>query len=247
MGEAARRASRRPGSSARGEGPAGGARASDCATSPARWPAKAERRCRATRGRCDRDRHGRARASSKACAPSLDRWAGRSPRWQYGSGAARRRAGCGSPTPTGSGPHVSTVSSSPLCRTASSLAGTVVPTRSSPSRSASRSACRRAATPRPRSATSSTPPSPFRAGSSSSPTATATRTAPPSLARPSSTTCAGCWSRHRQAGSADPVEAELIRSRDLAQVVHRVAEAPSEEELAAQSPPMAATSTPGRC
>ena len=31
--------------------------------------------------------------------------------------------------------------------------------------------------------------------------------------------------------SADPVEAELIRTRDLAQVVHRVAEAPSEEAL----------------
>jgi len=33
-------------------------------------------------------------------------------------------------------------------------------------------------------------------------------------------------------GEADPVEAELTRGRDLAQVVHRVAEAPSEDELA---------------
>ena len=52
-----------------------------------------------------------------------------------------------------------------------------------------RSASSPAATPTPRSATSSTPAWRCRAGGSSSPTATATRTASPSRARPSSTRC----------------------------------------------------------
>ena len=51
---------------------------------------------------------------------------------------------------------------------------------------------RPAATPKPRSAISSTPASPCRAGGSTSPTATATRTGPPRRARPCSTRCGAC-------------------------------------------------------
>ena len=97
-----------------------------------------------------------------------------------------------------------------------------IPTRSSPSASASRSACSRATTTTPRSATSSTSAWRCRDGGSSSPTATATRTAPPRRPRPSSTTSGRLL---------EPAESE-VRGRGLAEVVHRVADAPSETELA---------------
>ena len=76
-----------------------------------------------------------------------------------------------------------------------------VPLRSA---SASRWACNRATTTRPRSATSSTPAWRCRGGASSSPTATATRTGPPKRPRPSSTTSGSCSSRARERSAAAP-------------------------------------------
>ena len=75
------------------------------------------------------------RAELDGLAPRPDgarRGAGR--RSRSASGAARSRAGCGSPTPTGCAPPASTTSSSPRCRTASSRAAAAAPTRSSPRR-----------------------------------------------------------------------------------------------------------------
>ena len=104
----------------------------------------------------------------------------------------------------GCGRRASTTSSSPPCRTASSRAA-ARRRRPLPLRGPARVAwaCSRVATPRPRSATCSTPAWRCRGGGSSSPTATATRTASPRPPRRSSTTSDACSSR-RLAARARP-------------------------------------------
>ena len=111
-----------------------------------------------------------------------------------------RRAGEDRRPTAPAGRRASTTSSSPPFRTASSRAAArSAPTPSSPSPSAVSLGLPRVARPRPRSATCSTPAWHCRAGGSSSPTATATRTGSPRPPRHSSTTSAACSSRRRGA------------------------------------------------
>ena len=118
--------------------PAGGAEIAEVAS--ARWP-------RARPGWSSGPR--RRSPTRSASAPSWRAWRRRPRRWRpasrrsrCGPGADPPRTASGSPTPTGCGRPVSTASSSPRCRRASSRAATAAATPSSPSRSASGSACR---------------------------------------------------------------------------------------------------------
>ncbi len=189
-----------------------------------RWrPRSAPWRRRWPRGRCATRRTGRAprAATGSSCGPprrspppspsspswatwrrSRRSWPGRSPSSTSAPGRDRSRDGSGSPAPTASAPPASTTSSSAPCRTASSPAATAAPTPSSPTLSGRRWGSTRGATAKPRSATSSTPASPFPAAASSSPTATATRTAPRRRARRCSTTCGRCWRRRRRSAAS---------------------------------------------
>ncbi len=219
--EQVRRAARGRRPAARGGRPAGGAgrggrgpRGGD--GSPGRLGAGG-----ACRGG-DRDRDDRAgRARRPGAAARIDRAdAGR----DTGAGVERAGRGPGQdrrPPPGASGALRQRLRRLPAGRRVPARRPPT-PTRSSPSASASRWACSRATTTTPRSATCSTSAWRCPNGGSSSPTATATRTAPPRRPRPSSRTSGRCWSRARA----------RLRGRGLAEVVHRLADAPSETELA---------------
>ena len=217
-------------------GEVGQARRDDGVAAPARRRRRAgarpRRRARAAGGRGDRRRARRAGRARRAWRPARRSWRRRSRGSTSASGAARSRDGCGSPAPTGCAPAASTTSSSPRCRTASSRAATAAATPSSPKRSAATLGLdpRRdsdaeerylfyvcLSLPRRRLFLSYRDSDENGGAEARSPLLDDVRALlapPPDGAAP------------------DPVEEAITRSRDLARVVHPLAEAPSEDELA---------------